>query len=84
MINQMTITMSVTDFKARCTKVLRDMAEHPRMIKVTNRGRVIAIVNPPQTEGADNPAWGALKGTVVKIAADFDEPMGDGDWEAAR
>jgi prevent-host-death family protein len=78
--------MSVTEFKAKCTQVLREVATHPYTVEVTNRGKVIAVVSPPAPQEAPDPKtfWGSAKGTVIYIDPDFDEPMGDDEWEAAH
>ena len=74
--------MSVTDFKARCTQVVREVATQPYTVEITNRGKVVAVVSPPITTTADPASfWGSLKGSVIYMAPDFDEPMED-DWEA--
>jgi prevent-host-death family protein len=76
----------VTEFKAKCTHILREVAEEYKTIEITNRGRIIAVVEPPKKKEVSkiNPAWGALRGTVVYVSDDFDEPLGDKDWEASR
>lgn len=77
--------MSVTEFKAKCTQVVREVATQPYMVEITNRGEVVAIVSRPTAKPVDpGMFWGSLKGSVMYMAPDFDEPMGDGDWEAAR
>jgi prevent-host-death family protein len=77
--------MSVTEFKARCTQVVREVATQPYTVEITNRGKVVAVVSPPIAKPADPGSfWGSLRGSVVYMAPDFDKPMGDGDWEAAR
>ena len=32
--------MSVSEFKAKCTQVVREVATHPYMVEITNRGTV--------------------------------------------
>lgn len=78
--------MSVTEFKAKCTQVVREVAFHPYSVEITNRGRVVAVLSPPEKSKEADPKefWGSLKGSVTHVAPDFDEPMGDGDWEAAK
>ena len=78
--------MSVSEFKAKCTQVVREVATHPYTVEITNRGRVVAVVSPPPLEEQENPGvfWGSLKGSVSYMAPDFDEPLGEEDWEAAR
>ena len=82
----MTIKMPVSEFKARCTQVLREVATKPYTVEVTNRGRVIALVSPPVPEKKPDPKafFGSLKGTVSYISDDFDEPLGEEEWEASR
>ena len=53
-------------------------------MRITNHGRVIAIVEAAAHKGATLPAWGALPGSVRHIARAFDAPTGEADWEAAR
>jgi prevent-host-death family protein len=76
--------MSVSEFKAKCTHVLREVATEYTTIEVTNRGKVIAVVEPPKPTTKVNPAWGSLKGKVAYIAPDFDRPLGDKEWEASH
>lgn len=76
--------MSVSEFKAKCTHVLREVAAEYKTIEVTNHGKVIAVVEPPKPQTKLNPAWGSMKGKVTFISPDFDEPLGDKDWEASR
>ena len=78
--------MAVSEFKAKCTQVLRDIAAQGTVVEVTNRGRVIAVVVPPRPDELPDPRqfFGSLRGTVLYLSADFDEPLGDGEWEAAR
>lgn len=76
--------MSVTEFKAKCTQVLREVATHPYSVEITNRGKTIAVVSAPPPEPKVNPLWGSMKGTVLYIDPNFDEPMGDDEWEAAK
>lgn len=77
--------MSVSEFKAKCTQVVREVATHPHTVEITNRGKVVAVVSPPVSKGADpKEFWGSLKGSVTYIAPDFDEPMRARDWDAAK
>lgn len=78
--------MAVSEFKARCTQVLRDVATHGTAVEVTNRGRVVAVVGPPTAEAMPDPKlfFGSLAGTVLYLSDDFDEPLGDAEWEAAQ
>jgi len=78
--------MPVSEFKAKCTQVLREVATHPYTVEVTNRGKVIAMVSSakPEKKLDAKEFWGSLKGTVAYISPDFDEPLGDEEWKAAH
>lgn len=78
--------ISVSEFKAKCTQMVREVASHPYTVEITNRGKVVAVVSPPPEEPPEDPKafWGSLHGSVTYIAPDFDEPLGDEDWEASR
>ena len=79
----MVMKLPVSAFKARCTQVLREIDATYETVEVTKRGRTVAIVNPvPETDR--HPLWGALRGSVVEVADDFDEPLDDKEWDAAR
>jgi hypothetical protein len=60
--------ISVSNFKARCTALLRQMRAHPQRLQITNRGRVIAEVLPAEAGGSADPRdWlGSLRGTVIQ------------------
>ncbi len=76
----------ISEFKAKCTKILREVATVPYSVEVTNRGKVIAVVSAPEPEKKPDPSefFGSLKGTVTYISDDFDEPLGDDEWEAGK
>ena len=40
--------MAVSEFKAKCTHVLRDVATEYMTVEITNHGKVIAVVEPPK------------------------------------
>ncbi len=76
--------ISVSDFKAKCTGVLRDISRFGT-VEVTNRGRVVAVVSPPRSTDEADPRslLGCLRGTVT-YGPGWDEPLGDEDWEASE
>ena len=76
--------VAVSEFKAKCSQYFRDIGQTREAIEVTRKGTVIAIVSPPPPVADVNPAWGSLRGTLTHIAEDFDEPMGDDEWDAGR
>lgn len=72
-------SVTATEFKAKCLDLFRrldlgTLAE----VTVTKRGKVIAIVRPPEVPKIKGSAWGFMRGTV-KIArgVDLTEPVID-------
>lgn len=75
--------ISVSEFKSKCTKILRDIVKSHHSIEITNRGKVMAIVSPAEPEKELNPNefLGCLHGTVTFFSG-WDEPLGEDDWDA--
>ncbi len=76
--------MSVTDFKAKCTKVFRAVEKQKQSVEITRRGKIIAVVHPPE-QSAINPEnfLGSLKNTI-KLNPGWDDPLGDDEWKACE
>jgi len=68
--------ISVSDFKARCTEVLRSVEEEGVTLAVTRHGKVIALVRKPEAPAPSLQEWiGSGKGLMSKEAvSSFDEP----------
>jgi hypothetical protein len=77
--------ISVSEFKAHCTALLRELEVKPRRWHITNRGRVIAEVGPAAPLSAPDPKhWlGSLRGSVT-YQKGWDDPEGADQWEANR
>ena len=77
-----TTRCSVSEFKARCTALLRNLDTHPQRIEVTNRGRVIAVVVPAEPSQALDPnQWlGSLRGSVLAYEAPTLPAVEPADW----
>jgi prevent-host-death family protein len=75
--------LPVSEFKKHCTRILRELPRDREPILITSRAKPLARIT-PAVEPGRHPAWGALAGAVREIASDFDEPIGDQDWEAAQ
>ncbi len=73
-------TISATEFKARCLDILdRINRRELERVVVTKRGRVVAVLIPPEDEAAQvRQLHGFMRGTVVIPAAtDLTEPTID-------
>ena len=77
--------ISVSEFKTKCNKIIRDVANLNQTIEITKRGKIVAIVTPPDSPKTIDPRefLDCLHGTVT-YAPDWDQPMGEDDWEACK
>ena len=77
--------MSISEFKAKCTQVVREVGVEYQAVELTNRGKVVARLVPPAVDEKPDPNqfFGSLKGTV-SYQPGWDAPLGDEDWEACR
>jgi hypothetical protein len=75
----------VSTFKAHCTALLREMRAKPQRWQITNRGKVIAEVGPPELTPVPTPdQWlGSLRGSVT-YRKGWDQPEDASQWEANR
>ena len=74
-------TLAASDFKARCLRILDEVAEQGVSVIITKRGRPIARLIPIVSR--DKPLKGSWKG-IVKIKGDIVHFNVADEWEAAR
>jgi prevent-host-death family protein len=76
--------VGIAEFKAKCSEFLRELETGGGPITITNRGKVVGVLNPPPAPERKPCAssFGMMKGTVTH-APDFelDQPV-DPNWEA--
>jgi prevent-host-death family protein len=65
----------VFEVKAHLSEILKEVEQGTTYL-VTNRGREVAELRPCR-DNRPHPKAGFAKGTVVRIADDFDEPLED-------
>ena len=75
------VTLSVTQFKDRCLRLLDEVAEHGDTFIITKRGRPIARVEPVTAPG--QPIRGSWKG-IFKAKGDIVYLDAAGDWVSTR
>lgn len=75
-IGHMPITVAASEFKAKCLKLLDEVAETGETIVVTKRGKPVARLGPMEPPPS-------LKGSVTFLVSDEEliEPV-LGDWDA--
>jgi antitoxin (DNA-binding transcriptional repressor) of toxin-antitoxin stability system len=78
---------TATEFKAKCLDIFDQLAARKlSRVTVTKRGRVVAVLTPPdQPEAVAETLYGCLRGTVIS-PPDFDltEPIADEPFLAAE
>lgn len=73
-----THAVAAGEFKAKCLKLLDDVAASGEPLIITKRGRPVAQVVPIPGQ---RPLFGAMRGSVL-MQQDIVAPVG-ADWEAA-
>lgn len=79
----MTKIVGAAEFKAKCLKLIDEMAADGVPVTITKRGRPVAVLEPARPVGKRS-IIGALKGTVLC----YDDPFGPAidpmEWDANR
>lgn len=83
-----TRSISIPEFRARCTEWLRAVEEQGIRLHITRQGKVVAIIEPSESEGPAMDEWiGSGVGfTNISndVLASFDEPTWSNDeWFTA-
>ena len=68
-------SISVTQFKAKCLEILREVHEEQVTYTITKHNKVVAELGPPQPVSSENP----LKNSIVR-EGDLISPI-DEIWE---
>ena len=78
--------MAVTEFKAKCTMVFREVQAEYKTVEITNHGKVIAVISPPVGLPGQDPRtfMGSLKGTASHVGDIVSPAMDADEWEANR
>lgn len=81
----MDLTISASEFKAKCLDILKRLDEHRLdRVTVTRRGRPVAVMTPTSISEAEARAvHGSMKGTVhIAPGVDLTEPAFEGVMDA--
>lgn len=73
--------ISATEFKAKCLKLMDEVAKTHQSVTVTKRGKPIARLVPVEPE--EHKSWFGYMAGTAKINGDILEPIEGEDWEAA-
>jgi antitoxin (DNA-binding transcriptional repressor) of toxin-antitoxin stability system len=79
-------TINATQFKATCLELLDRLAAGDiTRLEVTKRGRVVAVLVPPERRHPVDALFGAMKGSVTRPAGlDLTDPVFEGEVEAEQ
>ena len=72
--------MKAAEFKAKCLKIMEDLAAGGEAIVVTKRGRPVALVSPPPVPDAPKVGWGAGADIPIVYHGDIVGPIDTTDW----
>ena len=72
--------ISAGEFKAKCLKLMDEVASSHQPVVITKRGKPVAMLVPVQSEKAE-PLFGYMAGTAT-VHGDVVAPV-DEQWEAA-
>jgi prevent-host-death family protein len=77
------MTISVTELKARCLQVLREMERDGHPVDVVRRGKIVArIFQAADTATTDEHPWKRLHGSGKLLARPGESVLDDRDFEA--
>jgi len=78
------MTISVTELKARCLEVIREVERDGNVVEITRRGEIVARLLPATSASADAKPWEKLRGTGELLATPEESVIDDHDFEALR
>ena len=73
--------ISITEFKARCLEIIRDLDRDGEVVEIVRSGKIVARLLPGSSE--ERP-WESLRGTGVLLATPEESVLDDADFEALR
>jgi prevent-host-death family protein len=75
------MTITITEFKARCLEILRMVEETGEAVTIVKRNRAVAVVY-PSVNTAQTPVERRLAGTARLLASPEESVLSDQDFEA--
>jgi prevent-host-death family protein len=87
MESRMELTISASEFKAKCLDILKRLGEHRlARVTVTRRGKPVAVMTPLDIDEASARAvFGSMAGSVrIAPGVDLTEPVFEGEIEAEK
>ena len=79
------MTISVTELKARCLEVIRDMERDGHPVDVVRRGKLVARIFPATgIQATGKQPWKRLEGSGKLLAGPGESVLDQDDFEAMR
>ncbi len=78
------MTIPITQFKARCLEVLKNLEPGAKPIQITRHGKVVACVVPPLSLSKVRAPWERLHGSGTLLAPPGESVVRDADFSALR
>jgi prevent-host-death family protein len=75
-------TMGAAEFKTHALRLLDEVAQTGEPITITKRGRVVAVLHPPELTIKKKFGFGFLKNSGYRPDPTPDEPAYDKPWNA--
>ncbi len=79
-----TIAVSVSEFKAHCLDMIRQVEKAGDAVELTRRGKVVARLVPTTPAVQKTPAWLSLRGTGTLHAQPGESVLDADQFEAGR
>ena len=79
-----TTAISVTDFKAHCLDVIRQVENAGAAVDIVRRGKIVARLVPSAVAMQGTPAWLRLRGRGALLATAQESALDDQDFDAVR
>lgn len=70
------MTISVVEAQSRLAELIHQLGPGEELV-ITENDRTIARLVPERSPGAEDRTPGTLRGTILHVADDFDEPLED-------
>jgi prevent-host-death family protein len=79
------MTISVTELKARCLEIIREVQRGGKVVDIVRHGQVVARLLPAVSgRDAGSKPWEVLRGTGELLAAADESVLDEHEFEASR
>lgn len=79
-----TIAVSVSEFKAHCLDMIRQVEQAGAAVDLTRRGKIVARLVPTTSAPQDMPTWLRLRGQGTLCVAPEESVLDDAEFEASH